>query len=44
VACGGTTVFYEQHDPWMVWKLMAWMALAFVALAIHETRPFKVRL
>lgn len=26
----------------MVWKLMAWMALAFISLGLHETRPYKV--
>lgn len=36
-------MFYDQHDPWMVSKLLAWMFLALLGLAIHEYRPFKVR-
>lgn len=42
-ACAGTLAFYDQGDPFMVSKLMAWLALALLALALHETRPFKVR-
>ncbi|KAI3430841.1 hypothetical protein D9Q98_009252 [Chlorella vulgaris] len=37
----GTIYFYDQQDPYMVWKLMAWMALAFISLGLHETRPYK---
>lgn len=42
-ACVGTLAFYDQQDPWMVKKLMAWLALALLGLVLHETRPFRVR-
>lgn len=32
----------ELQDPLRVWKMLAWMALALVALAVHELRPYKV--
>jgi hypothetical protein len=40
-ACAGTMYFYEQEDPWMVTKIMGWLALACVGLLIHEFRPYQ---
>ena len=46
LACLGSVYGYRQTvdgSTLMVWQLVAWMLLASVGLAIHETRPFKVR-
>lgn len=40
-SCIGTVATYQQHDALVAAKFLAWMALAFVALLLHETRPFK---
>ncbi len=40
-SCIGTVATYQQHDSLLAAKLLAWMALGFIALLIHETRPFK---
>ena len=42
IACIGTAVFYDQDDPYMVAKVLAWTGLAFLGLMFHEFRPGKV--
>lgn len=41
VACVGSIVGYDQEDPFMPYRLLAWMFVVLLALAIHETRPFR---
>lgn len=38
-ACAATLYFYDQEDPLMVWKVLAWMFVAFIGLGMHEFRP-----
>ncbi|KAL4420580.1 hypothetical protein ABPG75_010236 [Micractinium tetrahymenae] len=41
LACASTVGCYDQEDPLKVHKLLAGLALALVALLIHEFRPFQ---
>lgn len=40
-ACGCTAACYDQQDPLRVWKMLGWLGLALVALAVHELRPYR---
>lgn len=40
-ACAGSIAGYDQGDPFMAYRLLAWMFVVLAALAIHETRPFR---
>lgn len=32
----------HPQDPLRVWKMLAWLGLALVALVVHELRPYRV--
>lgn len=41
LACASTVRVYDPEDPLKVHKMLAALALALVALLIHEFRPFQ---
>ena len=41
-ACAGTALLYNQEDEWRAQRLLVWLFMAMVGLAVHETRPYKV--
>lgn len=41
VSCAGTALSYDTQDDYKVFKLVAWLLLALLGLALHETRPFR---
>lgn len=37
----GTALTYNEQDDWRVQKTALWALVAFIALIIHEMRPYK---
>jgi hypothetical protein len=43
LSCLATWWTYDQTDPNMTLKMLAWLLLCVIGLGIHELRPYKVR-